>query len=65
MHAEWRDPYDVVIIGAGIAGLTACHELLHQHANTPTRIILLEQSDRIGGRVRTQYVRGVTSRCPP
>lgn len=40
---------DVIIIGAGLAGLHAAH-LLEQAGQ---RVILLEGSDRIGGRLHT------------
>ena len=41
--------YDVVIIGAGAAGLAAAAALTHQGY----RIALIEARDRIGGRVYT------------
>jgi phytoene dehydrogenase-like protein len=44
----------VVIVGAGLAGLT-CAKQLAPHRN---RITLLEASDRVGGRVRTDVVDG-------
>src|SRR5579885_2166956 len=44
---------DVVIIGAGVAGLTAAVEL-HQAG---LRVIVLEARDRIGGRICTQHDR--------
>lgn len=43
-------PYDVIVIGAGYAGLTATHELLKAGKN----VLLLEARDRVGGRVWTQ-----------
>lgn len=42
---------DVIIIGAGVSGLTAAAEIA-QHANSVT---LLEASDRVGGRVHTLF----------
>ncbi|ACY13422.1 FAD-dependent oxidoreductase [Haliangium ochraceum] len=42
-----REPYDVVIVGAGLAGLRAAVEL-REH-----RVLVLERSARAGGRVRT------------
>lgn len=45
---------DVVIVGAGLAGL-CCARVLHQE-NVP--FLLLEASDGIGGRVRTDIVDG-------
>lgn len=43
-------PYDVIVIGAGYAGLTATHELRKADKN----VLLLEARDRVGGRVHTQ-----------
>lgn len=47
-------PYDVVIIGAGIAGLTAAYRL----KQAGKRIILLEAKDRVGGRLFNQNLPG-------
>ena len=41
--------YDIVIIGGGIAGLFTAFKL----ADTGFRIIILESSDRLGGRIKT------------
>ena len=43
-------PYDVIVVGAGYAGLTATRELLKADKN----VLLLEARDRVGGRVWTQ-----------
>ena len=53
----WKDNlsmHDVVIIGAGLAGLCCARELTRQGRNC----LLLEASDRVGGRVRTEIVDG-------
>jgi len=42
--------YDVIMVGAGYAGLTAAHELIKASKN----VLILEARDRIGGRVHTQ-----------
>ena len=42
--------YDTVIIGAGIAGLTTAYMLRDKN------ILLLEQEDRFGGRIRTEKI---------
>lgn len=43
--------YDVIVIGAGYAGLTATRELL----KAGKKVLLLEARDRVGGRVYTRY----------
>lgn len=42
--------YDVLVVGAGYAGLTAVHEL----RKAGKHVLLLEARDRVGGRVHTQ-----------
>src|SRR5947209_11352201 len=44
--------YDVIIVGAGMAGLTAAREL--QHLNRS--ILILEANNRIGGRGYVGYI---------
>ena len=39
----------VIIIGAGIAGLTVAHELIEQNY----KVILIERNDIVGGLART------------
>jgi monoamine oxidase len=46
-----RDTADVLIIGAGVAGLAAAAEL----ASSARQVILLEARDRIGGRIFTLH----------
>lgn len=43
---------DVIVVGAGIAGLSAARELCRQGA----RVTLCEASARFGGRIRTEYL---------
>lgn len=44
--------YDVIVIGAGYAGLTATRELIRAEK----KVLLLEARDRVGGRVYTKYL---------
>jgi len=44
----------VIIVGAGVAGLVAAIEL----EKADNSVIILETSDRVGGRVKTDYVDG-------
>ena len=46
--------YDVVIVGAGIAGLN-CAAVLHQKNKS---FIILESSDRPRGRIKTDVIDG-------
>ena len=46
--------YDVIIVGAGLAGLSCAREL----HNANTSFLLVEKSDSLGGRLRTDYVNG-------
>lgn len=52
--AALPDSADVVIVGAGLAGLVAAKVLEQHNLNT----IVLEESDGVGGRVRTDHVDG-------
>jgi phytoene dehydrogenase-like protein len=45
---------DVVIVGAGLAGLYCARRLLESHVS----VLLVEASDEVGGRVRTDRVGG-------
>lgn len=45
-----KDDYDVIIIGAGFAGLAAARDLASSHSLS---VLLVEARDRIGGRTCT------------
>jgi NADPH-dependent 2,4-dienoyl-CoA reductase/sulfur reductase-like enzyme len=47
-----NNEYDVIIIGAGFAGLIAARELSHRNL----RVLIIEARDRIGGRVFTAQI---------
>lgn len=49
---------DVVVVGGGIAGLAAAHRLLTAPGERPPRITLLEASERVGGKIRTEPFAG-------
>jgi monoamine oxidase len=42
-------PYDVIIVGAGISGLSAAYRVLTKRPST--KVLILESRDRIGGRI--------------
>jgi monoamine oxidase len=44
--------HDVLILGAGLAGLSSAHRLLSQNPNLS--ILILEARDRVGGRTWSQ-----------
>ncbi len=48
------EQYDVVVIGAGMAGLTAARSLV----DAGLRVLVLEAQNRIGGRILTKHIRG-------
>ncbi|MGD9966550.1 MAG: flavin monoamine oxidase family protein [Hyphomonadaceae bacterium] len=49
--------YDIAIVGAGVAGCYCAYRL--SAASPRARIVLLEQSNRIGGRLETAFLPGV------
>ncbi|WP_114424278.1 protoporphyrinogen oxidase [Nocardioides houyundeii] len=52
---ETQEPLDVVVVGAGVAGLAAAHRL----AATGRRVLVLEGSPEVGGKLRRASVAGV------
>ena len=52
---QQQEHYDVIVIGAGAAGLTATYELITNSKNSTSnccKVLLLEASNRIGGRLK-------------
>ncbi len=56
MSSHSESPYDVVVVGAGLAGLTAAREL----ADAGRRVLVLEAAPRVGGKLHLAEVAGVT-----
>lgn len=49
--ADKTSKYDVIVIGAGVAGLSAAYRILTHRPGT--KVLLLEARDRVGGRVHS------------
>ena len=47
---------DVIIVGGGISGLYTAYRICNQFPDKT--VLLLESSDELGGRIRTQYEKG-------
>ncbi|CAN0298192.1 unnamed protein product, partial [Laminaria digitata] len=43
----------VIVVGCGLAGLRCASSLVRDHGFSKDQIVLLEGSDRIGGRIMT------------
>jgi len=50
--------YDIVIVGGGITGLYSCYSILKSFPTT--KICVIEQSGRWGGRIYTKYKDGLS-----
>lgn len=54
--AELPNSVDVIVVGAGLAGLVAAHEIQRRGLS----VVVLEAQNAVGGRVRTEIVDGFT-----
>jgi len=48
-----NNTYDLIIVGGGIAGLYFAHQYLKKNSKKKPRILILESSARLGGRIQT------------
>ena len=60
MHDEQPEFHDVVVIGAGVAGLRCANQLVHGKGIKD--VLVVEASDRLGGRVmsNTSFIPGMS-----
>ena len=54
---KMNDKKNVLVVGAGPAGLTAAYELL-KHAGNRFNVILVEENRQVGGLSKTLYYKG-------
>ncbi|XP_033630696.1 probable flavin-containing monoamine oxidase A isoform X1 [Asterias rubens] len=55
-----RPTLDVIVVGAGIAGLTAAYRLQQQQPNC--RVLVLDAKDRVGGRTFSTEMKGASGK---
>src|SRR5690606_29377302 len=66
LHDRRDESYDVVVVGGGVAGLAAALEAVSQAGTRGTpSVLLLEASDRVGGKVRTVREQGYVVEAGP
>ncbi|CAH3171923.1 unnamed protein product [Porites evermanni] len=58
MAAALSESVDVVVVGAGISGLSAAYELMKKRPKT--RLVVLEAKDRVGGRLDSAELKTAT-----
>ncbi len=60
LHSQDQTGHHVVVVGAGISGMTAAYRLerLAQDSGTPLSVTLLEAGERAGGVVHTEFLHG-------
>ena len=50
---------DVIVIGAGVSGISAAHSLTtNMRAQSSPRVIVIEAQQRMGGRVHAEVING-------
>ena len=49
---------DVLVVGAGISGLTLAHALKKVSNNSPLKILVAESQERVGGNITTAATEG-------
>lgn len=60
-----ESPRKIIVIGAGVTGLTAARELARGRGGPPAEVVVLEASPRVGGKVRTEQVDGAAVETGP
>lgn len=50
--------YEIIIVGAGMAGLSAAYHILSKRPGT--KLLLIESRDRVGGRIYSHAISGTT-----
>ncbi|HEX8634965.1 MAG TPA: protoporphyrinogen oxidase [Pyrinomonadaceae bacterium] len=60
LEAHGRRPRRIVVVGGGVSGLAAAHELTQQARSqgVPLEVLLVEASTRLGGTIRTHRREG-------
>jgi protoporphyrinogen/coproporphyrinogen III oxidase len=54
---------DVVVVGGGISGLSAAFYI--RQTRPETRVVVLESSDKVGGKIASAHIAGLTVDCGP
>src|SRR5450756_158986 len=48
----------IAVVGGGITGLSTAYHLIHTSEGVPLQVTLIEASDRLGGKIRTERFAG-------
>eukprot|EP01135_Chromosphaera_perkinsii_P010008 Nk52_evm43s1992 gene=Nk52_evmTU43s1992 len=49
-------PYDVIVVGGGLAGLSAARKLIDSGSVTKEKVLIVEARDRVGGRTCSEQI---------